>query len=674
MRVNYPYLNDSIFIDKLTSSHSLEQCIKITALNWEEKPIQDIQGIITGGSLSVDGKSSVRRTISLSSSFASEITNINNIFSINRKIYIEIGFKNETNKYLEYPIIWFPQGVFIIISANVSHDINNVNVSLQARDKMSLLNGDCGGEFPASTRLDSYDTVDEEGNWIISKPCIDQIIREVVNHFGGEQLGRILISDVNKRIKTVMKWIGDTPIYLVNGEMTTDYNKAVAAGTPIPYYYNEDIGYIYSDFTYTGELIADGGNTVCDILDKIVSYLGGNYEYFYDVYGNFIFQEIKNYINISYQTIEIDKIKNSDYLLDMSKGKIAYDFTDKNITISYANSPQYNNIKNDFVVWGIRETAEGLNLPIRYHMAIDTKPEVGNIYTVFFYTDSEDELTKAKIPVKYNSYEAIVATDGKAGVFYQDTSTGNIYIWKDGEYQQVDNSEFVRIQTNDWRSELYLQGVAAEPLGLESNYYYAELSAEWPKLYNLKAESHTDNQGTYYTGAFYQEVLDKPSTIDYFLDFIDSNAAISQFNVSNIGRRSIIENSNDYNCVFEPDIPDYVIIEKGTSETSTKRAECEARNQAYIQVDSNIFNSLAIGGNFNSCYWEIKNLLYNKTGYNESIQIQSLPIYNIEPNIRIKAFDKDSDISGEYMIQSFSLPFTADGQMSISAIRANEKI
>ena len=29
---------------------------------------------------------------------------------------------------------------------------------------MSLLNGDCGGEFPASTRLDSYDTVDEEGN------------------------------------------------------------------------------------------------------------------------------------------------------------------------------------------------------------------------------------------------------------------------------------------------------------------------------------------------------------------------------------------------------------------------------------------------------------------------------------------------------------------------------
>ena len=61
-------------------------------------------------------------------------------------------------------------------------------------------------------------------------------------------------------------------------------------------------------------------------------------------------------------------------------------------------------------------------------MAIDTKPEVGNIYTVFFYTDSEDELTKAKIPVKYNSYEAIVATDGKAGVFYQDTSTGNIYI------------------------------------------------------------------------------------------------------------------------------------------------------------------------------------------------------------------------------------------------------
>ena len=36
----------------------------------------------------------------------------------------------------------------------------------------------------------------------------------------------------------------------------------------------------------------------------------------------------------------------------------------------------------------------------------------------------------------------------------------------------------LKIKTTDWRSELYLQGVIAEPLGIESNYYYEELKNE----------------------------------------------------------------------------------------------------------------------------------------------------------------------------------------------------
>ena len=132
--------------------------------------------------------------------------------------------------------------------------------------------------------------------------------------------------------------------------MTTDYSRAASAGSYQRFEYNDDVGYIYSDFVYTSEFIADAGNSVCNILDTIVSYLGGNYEYFYDVFGNFIFQEIKNYVNISQATLEIDKIKNNDYLLDMSKGKVVYDFSNKDINISFSNSPQYSNVKNDFVV------------------------------------------------------------------------------------------------------------------------------------------------------------------------------------------------------------------------------------------------------------------------------------------------------------------------------------
>jgi ACT domain-containing protein len=86
-----------------------------------------------------------------------------------------------------------------------------------------------------------------------------------------------------------------------------------------------------------------------------------------------------------------------------------------------------------------------------------------------------------------------------------------------GEYVEYTGESLVRVQVTDWRSELYLAGVAAEPLGLDSNYYYAELAAEWPKLYNLQASSYTDPETghTIYTGAFYDDILNNPWNVDY---------------------------------------------------------------------------------------------------------------------------------------------------------------
>jgi hypothetical protein len=374
-----------------------------------------------------------------------------NIFTINRKLYLEIGYTNKTKKYEDYPIIWFPQGVYTIASVSLSHSTSGTTVSLQIKDKMSLLDGSCGGTIPASTQFDSYETIDENGEIIISQPTIDQIIREAVNHFGGEQLSKIIISDINKRIKTVMKWIGNVPIYLINDNgsysITTDYSKASQYSYQM-FSYGDNIGYIYSDFVYSDDLIGDAGSDVTDILDKIVSYLGGNYEYFYDVYGNFIFQEIKNYLNTSQAKVELENLKNENYVVDMSKGKSVYNFKDNKIVISCSNSPQYLNVKNDYVVWGIRESAEGVSLPIRYHLAIDTKPKTGNIYKVFFYEDSDDGITKAKIPVGYSSYAEMVKTDGAQGVYYLDESTGNVYIWSEGSYTQIDVT-FDRVMAND---------------------------------------------------------------------------------------------------------------------------------------------------------------------------------------------------------------------------------
>lgn len=888
MRRNYEYLNDKQFLLKIDREHLQEQYAKITLLNWNEDPIREIQGLITGGTLNLDGKSSVRRTTTLQMSLQENehagIANVGNLFSINKKVYIEIGRKNFTDKYTEYPIIWFPQGTFVITSASSQHATNSVTMNFQFKDKMCLLNGDCGGTIPASTQFDQWETTDENGNIVINRPTIDQIIREAVNHFGGEQLGKILISDIDKKIKTVMKWTGGVPVYLfwdqVEGTttygMTTDYNAAVEHDNYRMFSYGEDVGFIYSDFTYPTELIGNAGDSVDTILSKIKNTLG-NYEYFYDVDGNFRFQEIKNYLNTTQAKSAIDQINKDDYIIDISQGKAAYNFEGSDLLSNFSNSPQYLKVKNDFIVWGIREDKNnGLKKTIRYHLAIDEKPKIGNIYEVYMYEDPEDGLVKAKVPIEYESYNNLPMV-GVEGNFYKDRSTGKIYKWNASlnsyidlgngkrlpdDYQEVEyiesngkqyintnyipnedividgkiahnestidtpvfgartsisgnsytlwshpaeyktgtsagqaifngatknltnlpmgteikfyyskekfiyndqqytwappagtpnlslalfslntagnidnrkfsgkmyyfriyngttpardyvpcyrksdnkpglydlitkefyinqgtgedftigpevvtNLQFANIKTTDWRSELYLQGVAAEPLGLESNYYYAELAAEWPKLYDLTADSYEEDGKTIYTGAFYPEVVANPYDVDYFLDFIDSEAAISELSVSNIGRRSEVKTMNEINCVFEPDIPDFVIIEAGQPDTQEKREECIAREQKYIQVDSFIYGMLAVGGSSNSAFNEVRMMLYQDTGYNESIQIQGVPIYHLEPNIRIKVRDEQSDIYGDYMVNSLSVPLTISGTMSISATRAIEKL
>lgn len=294
MNNNYEYMQDLKFLMTIDTLPIKEQYIKLIALDWKENPIQEIQGFATSGSINLDGKAAMRRTCSLGVQVPTEefskITNADNLFSINKKIYIEMGIKNTTNQYTDYPIIWFPLGLFIMIGASVSHSATGVNLSLQLRDKMSFLNGDCGGTIPASTQFDEYETFDEYGNLSIEKPIISQIIREIVNHFGGEQLGKIIISDVPDRIKQVMKWSGSTPLYFKNTRgsylLTTRYEdvKDYAYHT---YEYGDDVGYIFTDFTYPGELVENAGSNAVAALDKIKKTLG-NYEYFYDVYGNFI--------------------------------------------------------------------------------------------------------------------------------------------------------------------------------------------------------------------------------------------------------------------------------------------------------------------------------------------------------------------------------------------------
>ena len=68
--------------------------------------------------------------------------------------------------------------------------------------------------------------------------------------------------------------------------MTTNYADAADKAYTM-YEYGDDVGFIFTDFTYPNELIENAGSSVVTVLDKIKGVLN-NYEYFYDIYGNFV--------------------------------------------------------------------------------------------------------------------------------------------------------------------------------------------------------------------------------------------------------------------------------------------------------------------------------------------------------------------------------------------------
>lgn len=439
MRKQYPYLIDPYyenfntankkreFLKKIDNFINQKQYVRITLLDWNEAPLKEIAGEVTSGSITKDSSSSVRRTVSFQCSVDYNkyfIEDQSMDFAINKKVFIEIGIKNYTDEYPQYPILWFPQGVFFISSFSASSASNSaIQISLTLKDKMAGLNGEVGGTFPTTVILDTLETQNTSGEYVTEKVLVYNIIRELVNHFGGDSLNNIVIEDVPLRIKRVLKWNGSNPLYIQRIDPTNsgeavafNFKTELAEGDDKNSYtqYNNgyDIGYEYDDFFYTSDLTANAGETVTSVLDKIVQYLG-NYEYFYDEYGIFHFREIKNYLNTSQGKVALDEMDKNNYLIDVNMSKSIYSFTDNNNIISINLNPQYENIKNDYVIQGKRQGSnDSQSYPVRYHLVIDNKPKPidtdnqGNYYNEYkdlvVYVEPETSLTKIAFPVTVN--------------------------------------------------------------------------------------------------------------------------------------------------------------------------------------------------------------------------------------------------------------------------------
>lgn len=626
----FEYLNDMDFLTQLDKLHMRVQYAKIILLSFkDEEPIKEIQGSITSGNLSVNGSSAIRRTINLTmlaSIDNSNLEDIDNEISINKKIKVLIGYDNPLKSYKNYgDIIWFPCGLFVLSSANISRSTSGWNISITGKDKMCLLDGTAGGTLPASiTFHESLVQLDNE-DVEIQYPTIFQIIYEAVNHWGGEAIENIIITDIDEEIKMLVRYMGDKPVYFSNDYQSLSFEAQ--EDYPHMFSYGQDAGYKYTDFTYPGELVLNAGDTVVTLLDKIVSTLG-NYEYFYNIDGKFVFQEIKNYLNTGSPLLELSP---EDYVRSYNNAKFLYSLTDLDTTTAITRNPKYDNVKNDFYVWGKRKTSTGVEVSIRYHLAIDDKPDIDlamqNMWEV------KDKKSNLIVRYDFNTLDNYSVDD------YTVTLVGT--------------------PCDEWREELYRRALNAQVSNsVYDNYYDSELIAEWRNLYNPM------NKNWDATNHWNPDVFNDPGSINFWLDFIDTSSALGKYSIKNIGRRTKVVNNNDIKTVYNSEVPDVVFIEGLDQDLIVKY---QGIGQRFFILTNEYYDMFSISTTGTSCFDQIREMMYQNLCYNTTISLTCLPKYYIEPNNIIRVEDKDSNIYGNYQITQYSLPLTYNGTMSITA-------
>jgi hypothetical protein len=121
MKASYLSNTDILkYIDSLTLRTLF---VRMKILDQHERPLKTIEGQATGGSISINASSTIRRTGSLTlitgdASYEQDeelkslykVTEIDNLISMNKRVEIEIGLKNTGLEYQEYNIFWIPLG------------------------------------------------------------------------------------------------------------------------------------------------------------------------------------------------------------------------------------------------------------------------------------------------------------------------------------------------------------------------------------------------------------------------------------------------------------------------------------------------------------------------------------------------------------------------------------
>lgn len=498
------YLLDKDFLNKIDNDRNRIIYVKLISLDIDENPREQIIGRITSGSINIDGTSSVRRTCSLSL-IANEL-NINEYYwGLKTKFKCFIGLENRVDANYPNPI-WFPMGTYLITSFSCNQALANFTISISGKDKMCLLNGDIGGTITAlSVDFGQMTEQQKDGSLVKTKLLLKDIIREGVHEYAKEPYKNIIVNDLDEAALELIEYRGTEDFYLViNGQNGETRQSTYDGGTTYYYYdkktnsvtsyridslpedgydhrieldldkqnipyklyataaaaqaqtdeyntvvkvsYGEVIGYRLTTLTYAGDLIANIGENFTSVLDKIKTMLG-DYEYFYDTDGNFIWQRRPTYINVSWNNI-VQNPEQEQYVENTAyTSAVTYSFENSNLITAISHQPDIANVKNDYSIFGMRKTTSGAEIPVHIRYAIDQKPTYYRAWDGTIYTTeklSDDELKEVVRQVQKQLYQEKLLTypkqklpEGLSDDWWDIYDWGEFYRQLTGEYPNL---------------------------------------------------------------------------------------------------------------------------------------------------------------------------------------------------------------------------------------------
>lgn len=790
-------LLDNIFLEKLFTAYDREIYAKITALNFDELPTEEISGKVTGGSINVDGTSACRRTCSLTL-VANEV-NINDYYwGLNTKFELQIGLTNHIDE--KYPdIIWFKEGIYLITTFSTALGTSNYTINIQGKDKMGLLDGTIGGTLTAlSYDFGREDYTDENGVSHRRKLPIRDIVTELIHEYAHEPWENIIVQDLDDFGVELLQYRGTAtnPLYLffnINSQeveqMTLDGSFTVYKGRQISCaisnienivfevnnkgeeikgkYYNlnelytvsnptafklnrndeeenyyiikittgQTCGYRMTDIIYAGDLIANVGETVVSVLDKICKMLG-DFEYYYDTEGKFIFKRKNQYIYKSFNhhtTTESSQsyIENSAYI-----SPTVWDFTGSTLVTSFNNTPNLSELKNDYSLWGTRKSLTGNDLPVHLRYAIDKKPTYyktlrGDAYgTTTFIDQIRDQITKEahdeetinrRIEEKLKD---IIIVDWRE-IIYQMAI----------DYRRFNHCDDFGLKVQEVNGKQF-DGKYIYPRGITGyEQYYVDMEGFWRQIYcpqydyttitlsenqyvNAKPGEYfvkywnTDDENCYEARYLYKDITtadltyndisngvlhtvsspynltttyyykpdpnewidgwnpivdNSPESLNFWFDFLDDGGDIERYGISFVGDRPKAVNDSMIKSIYFRETPTLIFTDN--------IAKIDKKlGYSYLQYSpamASLFTMSAQGKDAIDVLYEH---LYKNSYCIESVTVNALPIYHLEPNNMINIFDTRAGINGTYVMTKFTLPLTYNGMMSITATKAVEEI